>query len=257
LPEHDLALLCTAARRAGEIAMRFWKNTPQVWDKGAAGPVTEADLAVNDMLQTTLLAARPGYGWLSEETPDGAARLDCEHVFIIDPIDGTRAFIAGETHFSHSLAVARNGQITAACVYLPALDLIYTATLTGPALRNGQPIRASQTTKAEHATLLTPKANLAPAHWCGAVPPVTRAFRASIAYRLCLIADGSFDGVLSFFPVWEWDSAAGALIASRAGATVTDRHNAPLVFNTTNAQSQGILAASPGLHSHLIARMQR
>ena len=90
MPERDLALLTEAARDAGRIALRYWRKNPQVWDKGGEhGPVTEADLAVNDMLKARLLAARPGYGWLSEETPDDAARLACETVFIIDPIDGT------------------------------------------------------------------------------------------------------------------------------------------------------------------------
>lgn len=257
MPERDLALLTAAARDAGQIALRYWQKSPRVWDKGAAGPVTEADLAVNDMLHSALRQARPGYGWLSEESPDTAARLDCEHVFIIDPIDGTRAFIAGEPHFSHSFAVAQNGRITVACVYLPALDRLYTATCAGPALADGQPVRASPRAEVDGAMLLTPKANLAPEHWRGPVPAVSRAFRASIAYRLCLVADGSFDGVLSFGAVWQWDSAAGSLIAARAGARVSDRHDADLRFNSATAQSDGILAAAPGLHRNLMDRMQR
>lgn len=257
MPARDLALLTAAARDAGRIALRYWQKSPRVWDKGEAGPVTEADLAVNDMVQTVLCSARPGYGWLSEESPDTAARLDCEHVFIIDPIDGTRAFIAGEPHFSHSFAVAQNGRITAACVYLPALDRLYTATCTGPALANDLPIQATGRCEVEGANMLTPKGNLAAEFWHSPVPAVNRAFRASIAYRLCLIADGSFDGVLSFRPVWEWDSAAGSLIAARAGARVSDRHDKDLRFNSAEGQSDGILAAAPGLHRNLIGRMQR
>lgn len=96
MPAHDLALLTEAALRSGEIALRFWKRTPRFWDKGGThGPVTEADIAVNDMLAETLRAARPDYGWLSEETVDDGTRHAAERVFIIDPIDGTRAFITG------------------------------------------------------------------------------------------------------------------------------------------------------------------
>ena len=110
MPERDLALLTDAAREAGLIALRYWRRNPQVWDKGGEhGPVTEADLAVNDMLKARLLAARPDHGWLSEETPDDPARLSRECVFIIDPIDGTRAFIAGEDTFAVSLAVVEQG----------------------------------------------------------------------------------------------------------------------------------------------------
>lgn len=99
MPVHDLALLTGAAEEAGRIAKRYWRRDPKVWEKPGQGPVTEADLAVNRMLMAELRAARPDYGWLSEETPDDSARRDHEHVFIVDPIDGTRAFVAGEAHF--------------------------------------------------------------------------------------------------------------------------------------------------------------
>lgn len=252
MPAHDLALLTEAARAAGDIAMRYWKNTPAVWDKADASPVTEADLAVNDMLAARLRGARPGYGWLSEETPDDATRLQCEHVFIIDPIDGTRAFIAGERHFSHSLAVAQNGVVTAAVVYLPALDRLYTATADGPALVDGQPIRASTKGLADAPNILTTKTNLSPEHWIGDPPAFQRSFRASLAYRLALVAEGAFDGMLAFRNAWEWDIAAGSLIAARAGAAVSDCRGAALRFNSAGAQSSGIFVAAPALHADLL-----
>ena len=128
----DLSLLIRVAKGAGQIAMRYWRNSPRAWDKDdGAGPVTEADLAVNAYLEAQLRAARPDYGWLSEESPDDATRTQCDHVFIIDPIDGTRAFIAGERSFAIALAVARKGAATSGVVYLPALDKIYAATIDG------------------------------------------------------------------------------------------------------------------------------
>ena len=76
MPATDLSLLQDAAQTAGEIALRHFRDNPQVWDKGGgAGPVTEADLEVNAALHDILGTARPDYGWLSEETEDGAARL--------------------------------------------------------------------------------------------------------------------------------------------------------------------------------------
>ncbi len=257
MPAGDLALLTDAARQAGRIALRFWKRDPQVWDKGGEhGPVSEADLAVNDMLKTVLTAARPDYGWLSEETPDDPARLARDAVFIIDPIDGTRAFIAGEESFSHSLAVAVAGQVTAAVVYLPAKDLLYTATLTGAALLDGQPIAASPRTVLEGADILTTKASLLPDQWPGGVPDIHRSFRASLAYRLCLVAEGRYDGMMTLRDTWEWDIAAGSLIATRAGALVTDRTAGNLVFNTGPARADGVLALPPALHGQLLARLQ-
>lgn len=252
MPERDLALLTEAARAAGEVAMRYWKNAPKAWDKADASPVTEADLACNDLIQGILRRARPSYGWLSEETPDDAARLDTEYQFIIDPIDGTRAFIAGEKHFSHSLAVAHNGKITAAVVYLPALDKLYTATEYGPALCDGQPIKCSQKSLADDPNILTSKNSLDPLNWPNGLPNFQRSFRASLAYRLCLAADGSFDGMLTFMDAWEWDIAAGSLIAARAGAKVTDRHGLALNFNAAGAQSAGAFACAPLLHEDLM-----
>ncbi len=256
MPERDLALLTDAARKAGEIAMRFWKKTPQVWDKGGGNdPVTEADLAVNDMLARTLRAARPDYGWLSEETEDSTARTDADHLFVIDPIDGTRAFIAGEEAFAHSLAVAHRGKVTAAVVYLPALDRLYTACDHGPALRDGEPILASRRDALPGATLLTSRAGLAPEHWPGGVPDVHRVFRTSLAYRLCLVAEGRYDAMLTLRDTWEWDVAAGTLIAERAGAVVSDRTGARLSFNARHPQLPGVIAAGPAVHGALMDKL--
>jgi len=256
LPARDLALLTEAAREAGRIALRYWRNSPQVWDKGGEhGPVTEADLAVNDMLKAKLLAARPDYGWLSEETPDSADRLAVDTVFIVDPIDGTRAYIAGEETFAHSLAVVQRGKVTAGVVYLPAMDRIYTASETSAPMRDGEMIRASGRDRLEGANILTTKANMVPEKWPGGVPEITRSFRASLAYRLCLAAEGRFDGMLTLRDAWEWDIAAGSLIAERAGAVVTDRLGKALRFNTPGAMAEGVLALPSGPHAEAMARL--
>ncbi len=257
MPERDLALLTEVALEAGRIALGFWRQSPKSWDKGdGQGPVTEADIAVDDMLRARLLAARPTYGWLSEESEDGPARQGAARQFIVDPIDGTRAFMAGETCFAHSLAVAEAGRVTAAVVYLPALDRLYTACAQGPALCDGEPILASACAALERADVLATASTLAPQHWPGGVPQVKRSFRASLAYRLCLVAEGRFDAMLTLRDAWEWDIAAGALICERAGAVVTDRTGAPLRFNAVHPQSAGVVAAAPGLHEALTARLR-
>lgn len=215
MPARDLALLSEAARAAGPVALRYWKNAPRAWEKdGNAGPVTEADLAVNQALEQRLRSARPDYGWLSEESADSGERQGAERVFIVDPIDGTRAFMAGEDTFAVSLAVAEAGRIVAAAVYLPALDRLYTAGESAPALRDGQPIAASQRTETQGATLLATRHTLGDSHWPGGVPDVKRSFRASLAFRLCLVAEGRHDGMLMLRQAWEWDIAAGSLIAA-------------------------------------------
>lgn len=255
MPADDLSLLEQAAHEAGEIAMRHWRRDPQVWDKAdGAGPVTEADLEVNAHLEQMLRRARPDYGWLSEESTDDPARLDAAHCFIVDPIDGTRAFIDGQTGFSTALAIARGHDIVAAVVHLPAQQLTYTAAELGPALLNGAAIAPSDHGY-EGATVLTGKPGLDPVHWRGVAPPLRRAFRPSLAWRLCLVAEGRFDATLTVRPAWEWDIAAGSLIATRAGCLVTDLGGQALRFNTASALSDGLVLAAPGLHGRIMAAM--
>lgn len=258
MPARDLALLTEVIAEAGRIAMRFFGASPKVWDKGGEhGPVTEADLAVNAYLKEKLRTARPDYGWLSEETPDDAERLTKQRLFIVDPIDGTRAFIAGETNFAISVAVAEAGEVIAGAVLLPAKNRLYTGEKGGSATRDGAAIRASQRAHLAGAHVLATKANMAPDYWPGGVPDLQRSFRTSLAYRLCLAAEGRYDGMLTFRPTWEWDIAAGALICACAGARVSDRFGAALRFNSPAAQTAGVVSTAPGIHTELMQRLGR
>jgi len=256
LPESDIDLLFRAAREAGDIACRFWKSAPENWDKGGgAGPVSEADLAVNAHLRRMLAAARPDYGWLSEESEDDKTRLRCERVFIIDPIDGTRAFIAGEETWAHSLAIARDGRIETAVVHLPVRNRTYSAVRGAGAFVNGRAMRASACSTVAQATILAARASFDPVHWKGGSLPASRAFRPSLAYRLALVGEGRFDAMLTLRDTWEWDVAAGTLIVQEAGATVTDRRGAAPVFNNPHPALAGLVAAPAGLHGALLARL--
>ncbi|MFA8443688.1 inositol monophosphatase [Yoonia sp.] len=257
MPETDLALLVDAARRSGDIAKRYFRQDPDVTHKpDGAGPVTAGDLAVNAMLEGFLQAARPDYGWLSEETEDNPARLDTQRQFIIDPIDGTRAFIDGSEDWAHSLAITENGVPVAAAVYLPMRDMMFAACKGGGATLNGAPICATDVQMAD-ATVLGAKPNFDGRFWAGGVlPPIKRAFRSSLAYRLCLVAQGRFDGMITLRPSWEWDIAAGALIITEANGVVTDQHGADLCFNNEHPQVPGVLAAGKGLHADLLARLE-
>ncbi len=252
MPGPDVSLLEDAAREAGEIAMGYWRDDPMVWDKGGDDPVSEADFAVDSHLKQRLLAARPDYAWISEETEDDSERLTARHVFIVDPIDGTRAYVAGETTWAHSLAVVENGRVTAGCVYLPARDEMYTATLGSGAMLNGEPLSAASTDGLDDAKILTPKVTMQPRFWRDAVPEFKRHFRPSIAFRLALVGQGRFDAMLTLRPSWEWDIAAGALIATEAGAAVTDRRGDALTFNTPARQSAGVVAGATGTHKALL-----
>ncbi|NOD86172.1 3'(2'),5'-bisphosphate nucleotidase CysQ [Ruegeria sp. HKCCD6119] len=255
MPATDLPLLIEAALEAGKIATRYSGTQAQRWDKpDGAGPVTEADLAVNTMLEERLCSARPGYGWLSEESEDSTDRLDRSSTFIIDPIDGTRSFAEGARTWAHSIAVADNGVVTAAVIYLPMRDLLYTAAQGQGASLNGKTITTSDTAELLQSEILAAKPNLDARHWRDAqAPEFERAYRPSLAYRMALVAQGRFDGMLTLRPSWEWDIAAGDLIIREAGGVCSDRTGRRLIFNNMHPRLNGVIAASASIHQQLSA----
>lgn len=253
MPVHDLDLLRDVALAAGDIARGYFGGDYETEHKpDNAGPVTEADLAVNRMFEDRLQSARPDYGWLSEETEDDAARLGAERVFIVDPIDGTRNFIEGGQTWAHSLAVAEQGRIVAAVVYLPMLDRLFAASAGQGATLNGDTIRASGRGELSGAQVLSARPVMQKQFWKGGkVPDFERVYRPSLAYRLALVAQGRYDAMLTLRDSWEWDIAAGALLLEESGARVSDRHGAPLVFNNARPLLPGVVAAGQGVHGAL------
>lgn len=257
MPVNDLDLLIGAARAAGEVAKSYVGTPLNVQHKaGNAGPVTAADYAVNRLLEEKLRNARGDFGWLSEESEDGADRLGKDRVFIVDPIDGTRSFIEGQDTWAHSLAIAENGEVTEAVVYLPVLDRLYAAKRGEGATLNGAPIHRSAATVLDDADVLATKPNMDPSYWSGPVPGFRRHHRPSLAYRMSLVAQGRFDMMFTLRPSWEWDIAAGALILTEAGATVSDQAGKPLIFNNAHPQTNGVVAGGPELHAAVLARLK-
>jgi len=254
LPAADLALLTWAARSAAEVALKYWKTDMSVESKEGGSPVSEADYAVDDHLREILTAARPDYGWLSEESEDSLSRLSRETVFIVDPIDGTRAYVDGQPTWAISIAVVRNRRPVAGVVHMPARGKCYTAVKDGGARLNGMAVMAGKREHPEGATVLGAGSTLDPRMWAKKPPLLYRHWRPSLAYRFCLVAEGRFDAVLTLKDAWEWDIAAGVLIAQEAGVTVTDRKGNPPLLNGASARVAGVFAAESTLHRALISR---
>jgi myo-inositol-1(or 4)-monophosphatase len=256
-PSEDLNLLISASRAAGETALTFTGPTARVWEKpDGAGPVTEADFAVNETLKQILRDARPDYGWLSEEDDDSTARQSARRVFIIDPIDGTRSFMKGDAAWAHSIAVVEDGEVTAGVIYLPMMDKLYAAATGCGATLNGAPIHLRSASQLEGADVLLTRPAMEQQHWNGTPPQMIRHHRPSLAYRMALVAQGRFDAMLTLRGSWEWDIAAGALICAEAGARVTDKRGTPLRFNALHPQSQGVISANDTLHGALLRALQ-
>ncbi|MFV1529135.1 3'(2'),5'-bisphosphate nucleotidase CysQ [Phaeobacter sp. JH20_36] len=257
MPETDLSLLIRAAEQAGDIACRYSGPEAQKWEKpDGGGPVTEADIAVNELLADVLPGARPDYGWLSEESEDTSTRLNREKIFIVDPIDGTRSFAEGSRTWAHSLAVAHNRTITAAVIYLPQRELMYCAALGQGATCNGTAVEVSRQDDLNAANVLAARPLQDPEHWHnGMVPAFNRSHRPSLAYRMARVADAGFDAMLTLRPSWEWDIAAGDLILREAGGLCSDRFGVGLRFNNPHPTLNGVVAAPPRLHEQLIAAL--
>lgn len=250
----DLELLIAAAREAGALALKRRNSSLEIERKADGSPVTSADLEVDRLLKHELIGARPDYGWLSEETADNADRLGMERVFVVDPIDGTRAYIRGKPWFVVSLAVVEGGRPVAAAIFAPALDELYAAEVGGGATLNGQVIRASRTDQLENAAMLGEERLFSHPSWRVPWPAMRIEQRNALAYRMALVAGATFDAAVSLSVKHEWDIAAGALIAQEAGAVACDHKGQPLVFNSPSALCPSMICAAPRIAPLILER---
>lgn len=244
----DLKLLEEVVREAGPIARQFYGGEYKKWSKEGGSPVTEADLAVNKYLCDRLRAARPGYAWLSEENADDPSRLAKRALFVIDPIDGTIAFLKHRPHFTICAAIVVDSRPCCGAVYNPITDELYSAREGAGAHRNGAPIKVAPRGQLEGAAMLGDRNQLEAAPW----PPMHVSNRNSVAYRLALVADGSADASVSLTCKRDWDLAAADVILHEAGGLLTDACGARLVYNRESTMQSSIVAANPGLHAEII-----
>lgn len=240
----ELALLLSAAREAGRIAHAFFRQDPQVWMKEGVSPVSEADYASDKYLRETLLGARPDHGWLSEETADSPERLSRDRTFVVDPIDGTRAFVQGLDIWCVSVALVENGETLAGVLECPALGETFSAVKGGGAWLDGEPLRVRTIT--DTPTIAGPR------QYIDAMPEpyASRAERQghipSLAYRIALIAKGRMDATFVKPNSHDWDLAAADLILREAGGALLDADGRPLRYATTSNPRHGLLVAGSG-----------
>lgn len=254
-PQQDLELLRTSAVAAGIIAAGYFRRAVKTWEKENASPVSEADIVVDKFLMTTLTAARPGYGWLSEETIDSPERLGKSRIFAVDPIDGTRGFIRGEDSWTVSLAVVEDGVPIAGVVYAPARDEMYDACDGGGARFNGRPIARSR--RAGAPPLIPAPGAVHQEMQAAGLDYKRGPAYPSLAYRLVQVATGKLDAAVVRRGAQDWDIAAAAIILSEAGITFNDVCAGTPRFNKAELR-HGALAAladmslKPIVHAALI-----
>ena len=237
-------------REAGALARKTAQSAFRHWTKGEdRSPVTEADIAVNDLLHQRLTALAPGAGWLSEETaeiPSSSALM-----WIVDPIDGTRAFISGRADWSISVALVEDGRPLVAALYAPVSEEIFLAARGTGATLNGTPINANEGDGLRGAKIAGPKRYLdrfsSLAEGTLAQPKVH-----SLALRLARVAQGALDAAFSSRGSHDWDLAAADLLVHEAGAALTDFTGRPLKYNGSQAVHGALIAAGQARHDALI-----
>ncbi|MEO9132910.1 MAG: 3'(2'),5'-bisphosphate nucleotidase CysQ [Sphingomonas sp.] len=237
------------AREAGALAFAKWHTDFRQWEKSPGNPVCEVDLEVNALIQERLSVLLPDAGWLSEETVDNADRLAQSRLWVVDPIDGTRDFVRGRPGWAISIGLVEDGQPLIGVLDAPARGEVWRAEIGKGATLNGAPVHASDRIVFAGARVPT-----------DVLPKVDQDLVAvakpnSIALRIAMVAAGEADLVATLRWGYEWDIAAAVLIASEAGAAVSDAFGKPLFFNTPSAQAFGVLATAPGIHAAAVQRL--
>jgi myo-inositol-1(or 4)-monophosphatase len=255
--EEDFGLLKTAAIDAGRLAHGYFRQDIAVRRKLDGTEVSDADIAVNEALKDTLLGGRPDYGWLSEESEDDATRLERRFVWMVDPIDGTNAFLRHIPEWTISAALVQEGKPVLGIVFNPATDEFFHAVRGGGAYLNGKPIKVTGREALEGALFIASGGLFKKRIWKEPWPGVESRWVNSVAYRLSLVAAGTADATVSLSAKSEWDLAAGVLLVEEAGGVVTDHHGHGFRFNLPIPRFPSLVAAPPGLHAKLIERTSR
>jgi myo-inositol-1(or 4)-monophosphatase len=249
---HIVAQLDAAVRDAGALAHSMFGTALKNWTKGpAASPVCEADIAVNDLLRARLTAGNDGIAWLSEESADDPARLNARYVWVVDPIDGTRAYIAGLPDWAVSAALVAEGRPVVACLYAPVGEQFFAARAKAGATCNGITITASKGAELAGARIAGPRNLLERLQ--AAMPPFTAMPRLrSLALRLAQVADGACDVAFAGGNSHDWDLAAADLLVHEAGGALTSVTGEIVTYNRPVPRHGMLVAAGRDRHAALI-----
>jgi myo-inositol-1(or 4)-monophosphatase len=244
-----------AVREAGALALSLFRTELKNWTKGASSPVSEADIAVNDLLEARLRSATPDYGWLSEESVDDEQRLGKRLVWIVDPIDGTRGYLAGREDWCVSVALVEDSAPLLAAVFVPASDEFFFAARGVGATRNDIPLHATAGTDMDFSRVAGPK------------PLVERLKTApgditlyprigSLALRLCRVAQGSLDAAFAGGQSRDWDLAAANLIVQEANGNMTTLSGDVISYNRREVTHGVLVAAGRDRHASIVSHFR-
>jgi myo-inositol-1(or 4)-monophosphatase len=244
--------IACALEGARQVLSRFTAGAIEAQYKAGHDPVTEADKTVDAVLRKELL--RDGEGWLSEESIDDLARLKASRVWIVDPLDGTREFVAGIPEFCVSVAMVEDGRPIAGGICNPATNEMFLGGISNGVSYNGKPVRVSRRASLNGASVLASRSEIKRGEWKQFEnAPFTIRPMGSVAYKLALVSAGLADATFTLTPKHEWDVAAGAALVESAGGVVRTLANSSLRCNSTSPLISGLLASGPNLEQELLA----
>ena len=220
--------------------------------KAGDDPVTKADRALDAVLRKELL--REGEGWLSEESADDPVRLQCSHVWVVDPLDGTREFVTGIPEFCVSIGFVENSRPVAGGIYNPATDETFLGSINSGVTYNGKPSQPSRRKSLTGALVLASRSEVKRGEW---KPFENAGFQirpmGSVAYKLALVSAGLADATFTLTPKHEWDVVAGAALVLSAEGFVSTLEKTDLTANRDHPLLSGLVAGGPFLKDELLA----
>ena len=244
--------LAASVREAGALALSMFQTPLKNWTKGPTlSPVSEADIAVDNLLRERLAAVDDTFAWLSEESVDDPARLAARYVWIVDPIDGTRAYLEGLPDWAVSAALVENGRPIVACLFAPVTAEFFMARAGGGATLNDVPIAATTGAELAQARIAAPRKLLD--YIAGVAPPLTVMPRVrSLALRLARVAQGALDIAIAGGNSHDWDLAAADLLVHEAGGALTPLAGGTVTYNRPVPRHGTLVAAGRDRHAALI-----
>ena len=244
-----------AIEAARAVFARFTPGQIETEYKAGHDPVTEADRALDAVLRQNLL--REGEGWLSEESVDDPSRLSQKHVWVVDPLDGTREFVQGIPEFCVSIGYVENGRPVAGGICNPATNETIVGAIDCGILYNGKPAQPSQRKLINGALILASRSEMKRGEWKQFDGDEFK-IRAmgSVAYKLALVAAGKADITFTLTPKNEWDVVAGVALVKSAGGFVSTLEKTDLVANRRDPLLSGLIACGPYLKNELLALLE-
>jgi myo-inositol-1(or 4)-monophosphatase len=250
----DARLLFDTVRKAGELGKSLSRANVKKWSKPDGSEVTDADLRINALIEEMLRPTRPSYGWLSEETPDELARMSHERIWVIDPIDGTRAFIQHKDEWCVAAALIERGRPVVAAVYRPMVEEFYSAIAGEGAYLDGVALAIPDSDRLEGNRIAGNRKALAALDATGIEGDFSGAL--PLQLRLAYVAAGRIDGAVSLGNRNDWDLAAGELLVIEAGGQVSDTQGRQYIYNRPQPWQHGLVAAGAKRHAAIITALR-